>query len=438
MDIDLNAFDHELAPLVRDDRLGTGSGFIRRKPRKIHPLDLLKAFCMLLPQGPSLRALAIVLCALCGETVSKQAVAKRIGKSWVEFLKQMLALALCIRLKTLSEEPLFAVFNRVLLHDSSTLPLPDALAPCYPGSKNQKGRHSQAKVQAVLDIKSRSYVSFSLTPFTRNDQAASSDVLALLEPGDLVIRDLGYFVLKTLKSIADGGAFFISRYRYGCSLYDSDCPLDLPGLLKEEGRLDRRVHIGSSERLPVRLVAVPVPPEIAGRRRQALRQNRDRRLNPSKDHLFVLGWEIFITNVMEEVWSADQIGEIYGLRWRIEIVFKAWKSHFGLTSYCHSASRFQVESLIYTRLISILLFHMAIYNPLHRQIDSQFARKLSLLKLSAFFVNYHWLIPIVVKSINKRLLDDILTRFCTYDKRKRPNYETLLEERAWNGREMLS
>lgn len=438
MDIDLNAFDHELAPLVRDDRIGMEAGFIRRKPRKIHPIDLLKAFCMLLPQGPSLRALAIVLCALCGEAVSKQAVAKRIGKPWVEFLKQMLALALCIRLKTVSTEPLFAAFNRVLLHDSSTLPLPDALAPYYPGSRNQNGRHSQAKVQAVLDIKSRSYVSFSLTPFTRNDQAAAPDVLTLLEPGDLVIRDLGYFVLRTLKDIADGGAFFISRYRYGCSLYDSHGPLNLPGLLKKEGRLDRRVYIGSSERLPVRLVAVPVPPEIAGRRRQALQQNRDRRLNPSKDHLFALGWEIFITNVTEEVWTADQIGEIYRLRWRIEIVFKTWKSHFGLTSYGHSASRFQVESLIYTRLISILLFNTVVYNPLHTQIDGQYALKLSLLKLSAFFVNYHWLIPTIVRSINKRLLDDILTRFCTYDKRKRPNYENILEDRGMNGGGILS
>jgi hypothetical protein len=437
MGIDVDVFDRELAPLVQD-KTGMEAGFMKRKPRKIHPLDLLKAFCMLLPQGPSLRALSIVLCALCGEAVSKQAVAKRIGKPWVEFLKQMLALALYARLKAVSSEPLFAAFSRVLLHDSSTLPLPDALAPYYPGSRSRKGRHSQAKIQAVLDIKSRSYVSFSLTPFTRNDQAASSDVLALLEPGDLVIRDLGYFVLKTLKSIADRGAFFISRYRHGCSLCDPQGPLDLPALLTDEGRLDRRVRIGSSERFPVRLVAIPLPPEVAGRRRQALRQNRDRRLNPGKEHLFLLGWAIFITNVPEEVWSADQIREIYRLRWRIEIIFKVWKSHFGITCYSRTASRFQIESLVYTRLISILVFHTAVYNPLLLQIDRQFAVKLSLLILSAFYVDYHWLIPILTGSINKRLFQDVLIRFCTYDKRKRPNYETLLEDRGWNGRKMSS
>lgn len=428
--MDITVFDRELAPLVREDKVGIEVGFIRRKPRKIHPLQLLKAFCILLPQGPSLRALAMVLSVLCAEAVSKQAVAKRIGKSWVEFLKQMLALLLCRQLGATSAESLFAGFNRVLLHDSSTLPLPQALASNYPGAGNQCGRNAQAKIQAILDIKSRSYVYFSLTPFTRNDQTAASDVLGLLQPGDLIIRDLGYFALKVLARISGAGAFFISRFGYRCSLYDPDGPLDLPCLLRKEGRLDRLVRIGCSEKLPVRLVAIPVPHQVAEKRRRALRQSRDRRLNPSKERLFLLGWAIFITNVTQEVWSADQIAEAYGLRWRIEIVFKAWKSHFGITSYSHSASLYQIESLIYTRLISILLFHATVYNPLFTHIDRQFTKKLSLLKLSAFFVHYHWLIPLIAVSTNKKLFDEILTHFCTYDKRKRPNYENSFEVAA--------
>jgi len=438
MNIDLQAFDRELAPLAKADKVGMEVGFIRRKPRKIQPLELLKAFCMLLPQGPSLRTLALVLSALCGETVSKQAVAKRIGKSWVEFLKQMLALLLCRRFETPSTQSLFSAFTRALLHDSSALPLPDELAPYYPGAGNQYGHNAQAKIQAILDIKSRSYVYFSLTPFTRNDQTAASDVLGLLQPGDLIIRDLGYFALKVLARISCGGSFFISRFPCRCSLYDADGASDLPCLLRKEGRLDRWVRVGCSEKLAVRLVAIPVPPQIAEKRRRALRQRRDRRFNPSKDHLFLLGWSIFVTNVAEEVWSADQIAEIYGLRWGIEIVFKAWKSHFGITCYSRSASLCQIESLIYTRLILILLFHATIYNPLRTQIDRDFARKLSLLKLSAFFVNYRWLTPIIARSANRGLLDDILTHFCTYDKRKRPNYENILEDGGWNGRKHLS
>lgn len=429
MDINLQAFDRELASLVAEQKVAMEVGFVQRKPRKIHPLQLLKAFCMLLPQTcPSLRALATVLSVLSSEAVSKQAIAQRIGKPWVEFCRQMLALLLCKRLETGPTAPLLAAFNRVLLHDSSTLPLPQALAPHYPGSKNQRGAHAQAKVQAILDIKNRSYVHFSLTAFTRNDQAAAADVLTLLQAGDLIIRDLGYFVLKILKLIADAGAFFISRCRYGCSLFDlNGSSIDLPQLLRRKGQLDGWISIGSIEKLRARLVAIPLPPDVAQKRRRVLRENRDRRLNPSKEHLFLLGWAIFITNVPEDVWNAEQIAKIYGLRWRIEIIFKAWKSNFCITAYSHSASRYQIESLIYARLIYILLFQTVLYNPLACQIDSQYARKLSLLKFSAFFVNYHWLIPMMVQSANKRLLGDILMRFCTYDKRKRPNYETSLE-----------
>ena len=107
----------------------------------------------------------MVLSVLCAEAVSKQAVAKRIGESRVEFLKQMLVLLLSRQLRTsFTEPPPFAAFNRVLLRDSSTLPLPQALAPYYPGAGKQRGRNTRAKIPAILDIKSRSYVCFSLTP----------------------------------------------------------------------------------------------------------------------------------------------------------------------------------------------------------------------------------------------------------------------------------
>jgi len=419
----------------RADRIAAEAGFIQRKPRKIRPLDLLKACCMLAPQGPSLGAVALVLSALCGEAVSKQAVAKRIGKCWVEFLKQSLTFLLCRQVRSAEA---FSVFGRVLVEDSSSLALPPELASSYPGSGNQNGKNAQAKIQAIVDVKNRSYVRFSLSPFTRNDQAAASDVLDFLEPGDVIVRDLGYFSVKVLAHISERGAFFVSRFRYKCSLFDSTGPLNLVCLLKKERRLDLWARIGSSEKLPARIVAIPVSPQIAEKRRRKLTQSRDSRLNPSKDQLFLLGWSIFVTNIDEDVRSSEQIAETYGLRWRIEIVFKAWKSHFGITSFSRTASLCQIESLIYARLIAILLFHVNAYNPLRRKIGRDFERKLSLLKLSAFFITYRWLVPIITRSPNKRLLGILLARFCAYDKRKRPNYENILEQSGREPAEPLS
>ena len=70
---------------------------------------------------------------------------------------------------------------------------------------------------------------------------------------------------------------------------------------------------------------------MANHRRRKLRHNRDQSLNPGKEHLYLLGWNIFLTNVPSHVWPAEQLPVIYRLRWRIETLFKAWKSHLALT-----------------------------------------------------------------------------------------------------------
>lgn len=425
------AFDHELALLKADERIAIDVGFIRRKPRKIEPLQLLKAFCMIMPGScPSLRSLAAVLSVLRSESISKQAVARRLGRAWIDFLKQMLALLLCRHIEPGPMEELFSGFGRVLLHDSSVLPLPASMARYYKGSRNQSGNtFSQAKVQAILDIKNRSYIKFDVTSFTRNDQSAAADILEILSPGDVIIRDLGYFVTGILSRIEKAGAFFLSRYHHRCSVFDvRRVPLDILKVLERDGEMDARVRIGSSEKFAVRMIALPVPACVANERRRLMRQNRDTRCHPGKRQLKLLGWMIFITNITDEIWDRQKIRQIYRLRWRIEVVFKAFKGHFGIRSYSYTASRYQIESIIYTRLIYILLFQIVVYNPLLYHIDSRYKRKVSLLKLASFFTRYYWLVLPVPQCTDKDFLVNIFGYFCTYDKRKRANYEDLLEK----------
>lgn len=62
------------------------------------------------------------------------------------------------------EDALFSGFGRVLLQDSSVLPLPAFMARYYKGSRNgYDTASSQAKVQAIPDIKNRSYVKFDIS-----------------------------------------------------------------------------------------------------------------------------------------------------------------------------------------------------------------------------------------------------------------------------------
>src|SRR5882724_3796983 len=101
-----------------------------------------------------------------------------------------------------------------------------------------------------------------------------------------------------------------------------------------------------AERVAVRLVAHPVPEAVANERRRRARANRDQRCIPSKEKLYLLGWNIFVTNVTSRVWPLRAIQPIYRVRWRIEIIFKAWKSHLGLRQLnCRTADLLRLSAM---------------------------------------------------------------------------------------------
>jgi hypothetical protein len=131
--------------------------------------------------------------------------------------------------------------------------------------------------------------------------------------------------------IADLGVFFISRFRHGINLYDPQTgqPLPLARVLRQQGHFDGRVLVGEQKRL-FRLVASPVPEETASQRRHRAKTNRDQRSPAGTEHLFLLGWNIFLTNVPHAVWPAKVIAQVCRPRWRIEMMFKSWKSCLGL------------------------------------------------------------------------------------------------------------
>ena len=145
-------------------------------------------------------------------------------------------------------------------------------------------------------------------------------------------------------------------------LYKSDGKSEfyLLSELKKHGCIDVDVLMGASHKLPVRLVAQKLPQDIAAKRRRKAKNNRDRRCKPSKASLALLGWQIFITNVPRDIWSAKNVCEIYGLRWRIETIFKTWKSHFQITEV-PKANALRVKAYIYSALIVVTLFHAMIF-----------------------------------------------------------------------------
>jgi hypothetical protein len=368
------------------DQIARSTGFLQRRPKKIQPRSFLQLCCLFALQTQiSLRSWACLWGLLSNQTLSKQAMAKRCGPAAVAFVRSVLEFLLGKLVTPASFVPeALQSFGRVIIQDSTTLALYPKLAAAFPGPRNQSQKASASlKIQVFYDLLSLRCLRFGLTAFTTNDQKASPMILSLARRGDLIIRDLGYMVLDVLAKAHGRGISFLSRWRHGIMLIDpsSGEPIDLLAELRRRGCWDTPVLLGQKERLQARLIAIALPAPVAAERRRKALANRDRRLRPSPERLALLDWEIFITNVPPEVWTARTVSGTYRLRWRIEIVFKAWKSHFRIGNITNGSAS-QVELAVYGRLLWIALFNTAFVPP-HAQFQP-----LSILKLAAFSQDY--------------------------------------------------
>lgn len=409
---------------VSIDLIARNARFMQRTSDKITPLRCALAFCFLASSSHcSFSIIASILSLLASKAISKQAVKQRLNQHAIGFLHQLLA-ALTATSKTIQNRlpnHVFASFRRVLVQDSTSISLPTHMAKLFPGPKNQSGKDTAClKIHAFIDLITDSFLRFSFSPFTRTDQAAAPDILHLIQPHDLVMRDLGYFTLDSLHKIQQANAHFLSRLRSRVAIFcpHSDTRFPLLKTLKTLGRLDRTVAIGAQKRLLVRLVALPVPQRVANERRRKLRNNRDKRLNPSKEDLQLLNWNIFITTVPPNVWEAHLLTKIYAMRWRIEIIFKAWKSHFHI-HHIPNASPIQIHALIYARLLRISILHVGLFLPLYYQILHLTGQHLSLLKFASLINQTPLELLLQQKPLDH--LIPILLKHATYEKRKRTN-----------------
>ncbi len=409
------------------DRLARASGFRRRQPKKLTPRLFVQAACLLVTLGSvSYRRWAGLIGVLGGCTLAKQSLFERISPRAVAFLQAVLGALLGTLATTPTSVPAaLQGFGRVLVQDSTTLQLSQKLARFFPGASNQKGAQGALlKIQACYDLLSQSFVYFSLSSFRRNDQAASPEVLPLVRAGDLILRDLGYFVLKVLQQIALADAYFLSRLRVGVSLWEADgsTPVNLLCRLRScPGHFEGLFCLGK-EKVLVRVVGIRMPVPVAAHRRRQARQNRDRRSPPSAQRLALLGWAIFITNVPATRLSARAVAQVYGLRWRIETIFKAWKSHFALTQV-PAGSKDQVEALIYAKLFFITLFHVCFRRQWSVGIDTQRRPALSLLKVAQTVENYLLVLVLSHMGLNLALAwEQLLNTHCRYERRRRRHF----------------
>ena len=387
------------------------------KSRKVTALGWCLSLCLACShKAPSLRVAATFMGLVNALTVSKQALHKRLRKGGGKLLEKALGAALATKARCAGKG--LAGFARVLVQDSTCIALPKSMEAHYPGSSNQYDSSAVMRIQSVYDMVANRFVEFALGPYTRNDQAAASDVLDIVEEGDLVLRDLGYLTFDSLRRIGESGAFYLSRYMSGHKIYDPDtgAELELADLASASRTVEVEVLLGAKARLPTRLIAIPLKEEIANRRRQKAKGNRDLRRAPDKRALHLLGWQIMLTNCPKDRLAASLVFELYSMRWRIETIFKSWKSGLGIDSTPTRVSKATLDATVHAALLRVTLVHAVVIPWLEARDPTRKVSVCKLMDLIGICAGLAGIDP----AANENLLEN-LSKHSRYDKRKRRN-----------------
>lgn len=410
--------------------LALQTGFIKRN-RSIKAHNFLSAICIESANGiTSCNDIAAHMDVKSYSNVSRQAIWKKMNSSLELYLKRILALIISNKINNSLYENTTTYYKRILVQDSTIIRLPVRLFSDFSGVANAQSKVCNARIQCIYDLISEQFVYFSIDPYSKNDLSVAP--LLDIQQGDLVLRDRGYLMADEIQRHLDHKAQCIFRYRFNMTLFDpiTENPIDLFSELKKVKSLDKRVMLNNKSKTIVRILAQPVSKEIADKRRR--KTKAESKNTPSEKLLESLSWSIYITTITDQNIDYKYIYKAYSLRWRIEIIFKCWKSNMAFNQI-HNVSKTQLNILLLARFITIIIITQIVFKPCRLIVKNIFNRNLSLLKFTKYVLKNNVKAISIIKEIYDNQKDNMkniktLTRYCSYDKRKRENFQQAFEQ----------
>lgn len=337
------------------------SGFLKREPRKLSPAGFVKAVLLAAAHlRTSFNSIALHTGHADEEACSRQNVFKRCSASAVAFMLALLDHAIRLKLPALTA-PAAGSFKRIIIEDGSVIRFHDSAANDFPANSGASGMKAMLRLQFAYDYKSGHTLRATPAAYSHTDTAAAGELLDLLEPGDLCIRDMGYYKAEWFQRMDSKGVFYLSRLKPEVKIppEDGGPAIGLDEFLGNAGGrvFDKTISIGVKGAFATRLVAVRVPEKVAAERRRKIREEaRIRRKTANSLTLALAGWTVFVTNIPQATAGPEELLKLYGLRWHVELVFKAIKGKGCLRALAaHASNRHHLEVLLLAQLLQLVL-----------------------------------------------------------------------------------
>jgi hypothetical protein len=329
------------------EKVARRCGFLRRR-RDVAPAALLVACLSALGAGAAMWLADILRAfnAFTGKAVRYKPFHNQISKpkfpNFVHAILEELLAKLTAPVLVGVPRSKLAQFEEIVAHDGTSFALKNALAKKWPG-RFKKLTPAAVELHVTMSVLSDNPVAITLAPDKEAERRFSPKAASL--KNRLLLEDRGYQEREFFVAVQDADGSFIVRGTKSIR----------PTIRTARDSQGRRLRHLEGRRLSWSLLP---------------RHDVDLDINWKRDsgktysgRLVVIYAEgkqnkatfVYLhTNLPRETFSAHDVGQIYRLRWQVELLFKEWKSHSNLHKFDTGKAPI-AEGLIWASLLAATL-----------------------------------------------------------------------------------
>ena len=224
---------------------------------------------------------------------------------------------------------------------------------------------SGAQLYLVYNVTKQTLAQFELTD-ERTHESSQFRTGNWLR-GRLFLFDLGYYSYRRFALIDENDGFFVSRLKTNAN------PLIVDERRKWRGRAIPLIGSRLQEHLP-KLTRKHI--DVTGKFEFKRRQYGEKQSHATKEFR-VVGvrnedtddYHLYVTNLPGE-FTPEQVAALYGLRWKVELLFRELKSRYGLEKF-ETSDPAIAELLVVAALLTLLVSRalLAVFQELEPEIE---------------------------------------------------------------------